>query len=189
MNDYQVSEEGLEQNLFVNYKKVISGHYHNFSETKNIIYPGIAYHLNFNDADHIKQFTILDLETDKIKFIPNPYKLFHKIEYDDQHKDYSNLDFEEFRNSYVKIYIKNKTRPIILEKLLDNLQKVNVHDYKIVEQASEYDTLEEAFEDFETEDTIQIVNQVIESLENIDHESVKKLILEIYHESIQSSIQ
>lgn len=184
MNKYQISEHGMEQDLFVNYHKVISGHYHSFSETKNIIYPGTPYHLNFSDVDEIKQFMILDLETDKIEYIKNPYKLFHKIYYDDTKSDYTNLDFTQYTDTFTKIIIENKTKPLVLENLIINLQNAQVYEYKISENVNEYEITEEALEEIQTDDTISLIHKTIDSIENIDNQSVKKIINQIYEEAL-----
>ena len=58
---------------FKKFKHVFSGHIHIRQTNRNFTFIGSPYQLDRNDMDDQKGITILDLDTDKIGFVPNTY--------------------------------------------------------------------------------------------------------------------
>jgi len=88
--------KGLPLSLFKNYEKVMSGHFHTKSVTKNIIYLGSPYHMTFND-DGPRGFYLFDDDTGDITFIEfNEYPKFIAFNFD-------NIDFDLIEDNNIKI--------------------------------------------------------------------------------------
>ena len=83
-------DHGMDPNLFHRFKRVWSGHYHHKSKKGNIQYLGNPYQMFWNDYKDRRGFHIYDTESDKLKFVANPYEIFDKIFYDDTSVDYNN---------------------------------------------------------------------------------------------------
>ena len=58
-----MEEHGLEANLFSNFKKVFSGHYHTRSDNGTVFYLGNPYEIYWGDVNDTRGFTIFDTET------------------------------------------------------------------------------------------------------------------------------
>jgi DNA repair exonuclease SbcCD nuclease subunit len=74
---------GYDASLFNRFEAAYSGHFHHRSTKGNITYLGNPYEITWWDYNDPRGFHILDTDTREVKFIENPYRMFHKIEYDD----------------------------------------------------------------------------------------------------------
>jgi len=78
-----VSKEGMSWTHFTDFQKVFSGHYHHRSVLRNVTYVGSPYEIVWSDYitdQDPKGFHIFDTETLELTLIPNPYKIFWKVE-------------------------------------------------------------------------------------------------------------
>jgi predicted phosphodiesterase len=177
-----MDEHGLEANLFKNFKKVFSGHYHTRSDNGTVFYLGNPYEIYWTDVNDTRGFTIFDTETLEHTPIDNPYKMFYNIYYEDT--DYQTFDTREYENKIVKVVVRKKTDTKKFEKFIDKLYTSNIAELKIIEN---FDIQEpENFEAFENEDTISILNRYIEEAEiNLDKSIIQKMMQEIYQEACE----
>ena len=182
VNRSLVMEHGLEANIFKNFKKVFSGHYHTRSDNGTVFYTGNPYEMYWNDVNDTRGFTIFDTETLEHFYIDNPYKMFYNIYYEDT--DHQLFDIRQYENKIVKVIVRKKTDVKQFEKFVDKLYSSNVAELKIIEnfEIQEF----ENFEVFESEDTISILNRYIEEAEvNLDKSIVQKLLQDVYQEACE----
>jgi DNA repair exonuclease SbcCD nuclease subunit len=177
-----VMEHGLEANLFKNFTKVFSGHYHTRSNNGTVFYLGNPYEIYWTDVNDTRGFTIFDTETLEHTPINNPYKMFYNIYYEDT--DYQTFDTREYENKIVKVVVRKKTDTKKFEKFIDKLYSSNISELKVIEN---FDIQEpQDFEAFESEDTISILNRYIEEAEiNLDKSIIQKMMQEIYQEACE----
>jgi DNA repair exonuclease SbcCD nuclease subunit len=182
VNRSVVMEHGLEANIFKNFTKVFSGHYHTRSDNGTVFYLGNPYEMFWNDVNDPRGFTIFDTETLEHTPIDNPYRLFYNIYYDDT--PYQMFDASEYENKIVKVIVRKKSDTKQFEKFIDKLYSVNVSELKIVENFQIQES--EDFEAFDSEDTMSILNRYIEEAEvNLDKTIVQKLLQEVYQEACE----
>ena len=62
----------------------------------------------WSDVDDERGFHIFDTKTYDLEFIPNPYKIYTKLYYNDSSLDEINLD--TLSGKYVKLIVKNKSK-------------------------------------------------------------------------------
>jgi DNA repair exonuclease SbcCD nuclease subunit len=177
-----VMEHGLEANLFKNFSKVFSGHYHTRSDNGTVFYTGNPYEIYWTDVNDTRGFTIFDTETLEHTPINNPYKMFYNIYYEDT--DYQTFDTREYENKIVKVIVRKKTNTKKFEKFIDKLYNSNIAELKVIEN---FDIQEpQDFEAFESEDTLSILNRYVEEAEvNLDKSIIQRLLQEVYQEACE----
>jgi len=184
----QLCDHGFDKKEFTKFDAVYSGHFHHPSEYDNIKYLGAPYEMNWSDYDGKRGFHILDTETRELEFIPNPYKMFHKVFYDDTDatvEDIAELETEQLTNTHVKVIIKAKNNPYIFDLFLDRIQSAAPADVKVVEDHMNLDVVDEDELIDEAQDTHTILNQYIDNLETgVDKSKLKKAISDLYSEAM-----
>ena len=180
---------GMSPKNFSRFEQVLSGHFHCKQEKGNIIYLGAPYQITFSDVNEPKGFWILDTDTRELEFIKNDQKLFYTLSYDDIKYDYSKFISEnhpKYRDTYVKIYVINKEKPYILDRVIDSLYNSGVYDLSIVEDVD--NTITNSIDSQKvdiTKSTLELIYEEVDNLEDIkDSNTVKQLIKELYMESL-----
>ena len=177
-----VMEHGLEADLFKNFSKVFSGHYHTRSDNGTVFYLGNPYEIYWNDLNDTRGFTIFDTETLEHTPINNPYNMYHNIYYEDT--NYQTFDTRDYENKIVKVVVRKKTDTKQFEKFIDKLYGSNVAELKVVENFEIQGT--EEFEAFESEDTLSILDRYIQEAEiSLDKTVIQKMMQEIYQEACE----
>ena len=188
INGFQVvsgvkHEHGLESSLFDKFDSVYSGHFHIKQQGKNISYLGTPYQITFSDAYDVKGFHIFDTEDQSMTFIPNERKMFYVLSYDDKTEDpLKYLDVAKYKNCYVKIIVLNKTKPYTYDRFVESIYSAGPTSVTFIEEV-----IEISKEDIvdTTEDTVTIINNEIDGMEEVDDKSkLKKIIQELYMESL-----
>jgi predicted phosphodiesterase len=183
VNKHLVMEEhGLEANIFSNFKKVFSGHYHTRSDNGTVFYLGNPYEIYWNDVNDTRGFTIFDTETLEHFHVNNPYRMFYNIYYEDT--DYQLLDTREYENKIVKVIVRKKSDIKKFEKFVDKLYSSNISEIKIVENFQIQEV--EDFEAFESEDTFSILQRYVSESEC---ELNKTIITNILEEAYKKSLE
>ena len=177
-----MEEHGLDSNIFSNFTKVFSGHYHTRSDNGRIFYLGNPYEMYWTDVNDTRGFHIFDTETLTHTPINNPYKLFYNIYYEDT--PYQLFDATEYENKIVKVIVRKKSKPKDFEKFIDKLYTVGIQDLKIVEN---FDIQEnEDFEINEEENTMSILNRYIEESEfEFDKNIIKGIFQDLYRQACE----
>lgn len=180
---------GLTPKEFNKFEMVLSGHFHIKQSDGNIFYLGSQYQMNFGDVNSKKGFHVLDTATRELQFIENPNDIFHIFTYDDSDEiNVKNIaNFVAKRNlkgSFVRIFVRNKTKQKIFDKFLDALYDRGIQDVSIVDDTM---ILSSATNDsVESEDTLSIINKEIDAIErDVDKIKLKNIIKDLYMESLK----
>tara|TARA_Y100000310_G_scaffold343331_2_gene450467 strand:- start:376 stop:1440 length:1065 start_codon:yes stop_codon:yes gene_type:complete len=180
---------GMTHKIFERYEQVLSGHFHCRSEKDNVKYLGSPYQMFYSDAGDTKGFWVLDTEDRSLEFIENPYQMFFSIKYDDTKSDYSDVleNVNQYKDKFVKIYVAEKEKPEILDKIMDSLYNVGVYNLTIIENH------ENIIDDKSTtgseldKSTIDLLVEEIGSNDKIkNQERIQKLVKELYLEALRT---
>ncbi len=175
-------DHGMDAGLFHRFKRVWSGHYHHKSKKGNVQYLGNPYQMYWNDYKDSRGFHIYDTESDRLKFVANPYEIFDKIFYDDSSMDYNKQDVSSYKDKFIKIVVNEKRDYQMFETLVDRLYNVGVHDVKIVETL--VDIEDQVDLEVSTKDTLTLLNEYIDDVEmSVDKSDLKSLMRSLYIES------
>lgn len=190
VNGYEVlrgveHHDGMDPDLFKGYEAVYSGHFHCRHSRGNIHYLGTQYQMTFSDLNERKGFNIFHPRTGEMEFVENPMQIFHQIEYDDTKEDYNILNCKQYRNTFVRILVKNKTRPIMFDNLLDRLNDAPTHSIGITDQTEK--EVNGNTDDVDmSKDTLTLILDEIDGIQGVqDPVRLKTLIREIYSDSLQ----
>jgi DNA repair exonuclease SbcCD nuclease subunit len=188
MDRGNVCQTGLDMALFNRFDIVLSGHFHHKSTNGNITYLGNQYEITWADYDDQRGFHVFDTETRELEFIPNPYRMFHKLQYDDTTQEFAywkNFNYEELKDAYIKIVVINKQNPYLFDVVMDNLYKVGVADIGIVEDFTDTSVADDEELVNQAEDTMTILNKYIDGLTlNVKPDILKGLMKELYVEAV-----
>ena len=176
--DYQC-QHGTDANVFSQFDTVFSGHFHKKSSAGNITYLGNTYQLYWNDEGETRGFHIFDMKTNKLEFIENTNKMFHKLYYNEKEKKL--INHHKFGGSYVKIIVEEKSTPARLSQLVDNLYSAGVHDVKIIENL---DLGIDVDEEIESEDTLTTLTNYVNAMDvDMNKENIVNIFKSLYVES------
>lgn len=177
-------EHGDDPAVYDKFDLTCSGHFHMKSRKGSINYLGNPYQLYWNDYGQRRGFHVLNTDTLKLTFVKNPFDIFSKIYYDDVTYDYSEIpDHSNLKGSYVKLVVENRTNQIWFDRYVKYLQDVGVADLKIIEDVNL--ELEEVDESIKTEDTVTILENYVNDLEDsIDKKNVVSIIKSLYLEAL-----
>ena len=180
---------GMNPKIFKRFEQVLSGHFHCKQERDNIIYLGAPYQITFSDVNEPKGFWILDTETRELKFISNTKKLFHNLSYDDSKHDYDDFiskQHPKYKNAYVKVYVINKEKPYVLDRVIDSLYNSGVYDLSVIEDVD--NTLDEKLEGQKadiTKSTLELIYEEVDGLKDVKNKNkIKDMIKELYMGSL-----
>jgi len=187
----QAIHHGMDDDWLRKFDIVCTGHYHTKSTTGNVNYLGCPYEMTWSDFDDPKGFHIFDTDTRELTFIQNPFRMFHKVHYDDQEKSMEqvvNQDFSELEGTYVKVIVTEKSNPYWFDMFIEKLEKAGpihvqvVEDHLNLDLASDDDIVNEA------EDTLTILNKYIDALDvSVSKGKLESTIKELYSEALSVS--
>lgn len=168
-----MEDEGLEK-----FKLVLSGHFHNKSTTKNVMYLGTQYQITFSDVDEIKGFHVFDTESENLQFVENNDKMFFTLNSTEKYSDYSFVT-----NKFVKLLVHKSTSRNAIDKMIESIENENPHELTVIEDFS-FNTEDASAVDL-SKDTLTIINEEIDELDlDIDKNSLKRISNEIYLEAL-----
>jgi len=182
------SHEGLSKDMFKKFESVFSGHYHHRSTDGHVTYLGNPYELTWSDYNDPRGFHLFDLHQRQLEFIENPYRMFHKLHYNDVDKTYEdvvNIPIDTYKNGFIKVIVHNKTNPYWFDLVIERLEKLGISGIQVVD-----DNLNLNLEDDEeiinqAEDMITMLNKYVDSIEtNVDKKDVYKLMNTLYNEAL-----
>lgn len=189
MHKGHVNEQGLDKSLFKRFEKVLSGHFHKKSDDGHIYYLGSPYEITWSDYKCPKGFHIFDTETRELIRVPNPLRIHKKLIYNDKQEDYNKKDLTQFENTFVKLFISNKTDVDMFDKLVDRFHnETNVHELNIIEDLTS-DITSTVREDIldQGEDTLTFLGNYIDQIDTtLDKTKLKKFAKELYVEASET---
>lgn len=184
----QVSDHGLDRSEFKKFLAVYSGHYHHPSSYDNVTYLGAPYEMTWTDYAGKRGFHIFDTETLEMQHVPNPYSIFHKIDYDDADltvEQLEQLDVSPLTSAYVKVIVKQKNNPYMFDLFLDRLQSAGCADIKVVEDHLNFDVIDEGELVDEAQDTISLLKSYVDGLDvKTSKDRINGFIRDLYQEAI-----
>ena len=190
MDRGSVCHDGIDRKSLSKYDMVITGHFHHRSDDGHIYYVGTPGEMTWADYNDPRGFHIFDLITRELEFIQNPYRMFHKVIYDDSKEDFEfwkKYDYDALKETYVKVVVLNKQNPYLFDTVLDNLYKSGAPDISIVEDFS--DNLVEIDQEIldQAEDTMTILSHFIDNSQlNVETDKLKTLMRELYVEALNT---
>ena len=174
--------------MFKRFEKVISGHFHKKSDDGQIYYCGAQYEITWSDYKCPKGFHIFDTDTRELKRIPNPIRIHKKLIYNDKENDYTNKDLSSFENTFVKVFVTNKTNEEMFNKLIDRLHStINTYEVNIIEDLSS-DITSSVKENIleQGEDTLTFLGNYVDQIDtDLDKHKLKKVVKELFTEAIE----
>ena len=188
-----IMHEGMDRSLLNKYDMVFSGHYHHISSDGTIFYLGAPYEMTFNDYNDPRGFHIFDTNTRQLDFIQNPYRMFHKIYYDDTEmslKEIKKIDFSNYKDTYTRIIISKKNNSYWFDAFVDRLELFNPFKVTIVEDIR---MDEEDGNDVDvvnmSEDTLTLLSKHIDSLPmtGMNKDELKSFMEVLYTEAMALS--
>lgn len=191
INGYEVLRgieyhEGMDPRALARFQAVYSGHFHCRHSKGNIHYLGTQYQMTFTDLAERKGFHVFDPDTQSMEFVENPKSMFHQIDYDDSKNDYGILNCKPYTNTFVRMVVHAKTRPIMFDNLLDRLNEAPVHSVTVVDQSDRKDEEVEKSAVDMSKDTLTLICDEIDGMQGVlDPIRLKTLVREIYAESMQ----
>lgn len=189
MHKGHINEQGLEKSLFKRFEKVISGHFHKKSDDGHVYYLGSPYEITWSDYNCPKGFHIFDTETRELTRVPNPITVHKKLIYNDKQEDYTKKDLNQFENTFVKLFISNKTDIDMFDKLVDKFHnETNVYELNIIEDLTSdlTSTVKENILD-QGEDTLTFLGNYIDQTDTtLDKTKLKKFAKELYIEASET---
>ena len=176
-------EDGMDPNLLSRYEMVFSGHFHVKHSKDNVHYLGTPYQITFNDLGQKKGFYVFDTETRNLEFVENERKLFYSIRYNGVDYDMLTLDFEHYRNCFMRVIIEKKTNKLMFDEYINKLNSVEVSELNIIESFGE--TSQQQVDIDTTKDTLSIINDEIDQMEEVPNKNkLKSIIHSLYLESL-----
>jgi len=183
-----IIDHGLDKNVFSKFELVLSGHYHHRSTKQNITYCGTPYELTWSDYGDQKGFHVLDTDTRTLEFVPNPRLMFIKHHYDDKDKTIEDVlldDFSIYKDTIVKVIVRNKTNAYWFDMLLDKLQKAGAVDIQVVDDHYNLNLEDDKDIVDEAEDTLTILNKYIDSMQiKTDKKQLEHLMRTLYTDAL-----
>ena len=178
---------GMDPKLFSRFDLVASGHYHHRSSRGNIHYLGSHAEFTWSDYNDPRGFHVFDTQTRQLEFIQNPYSMFKKFTYNDQHHSLiDKMNLSQYRDCIVKIIIQQNNNQYWFEKFVERLEKENPIEIQIVEDHLNLGLEEDQHIIDEAESTIDIFKKYISNLDikGIDKTKLEDKISELYHEAL-----
>ena len=177
----QYSRDGFEVSDYTKWNKVISGHYHSQSEQVNIQYTGTPYELMWSDSGGKHGFWVLDTTDGSLEFIQNPYGYHVKLIYDNNTKP--NDLTQDLKNSYVKLYVKEKESFEDFERFIDAINLKEPFELKIVESFEQFNA-DNVDDIIEMTDTSDLIAEYIDDVAtDLNKKEIKKIMIEIFEEA------
>lgn len=188
-----ISDHGDTIDLFKRFDLVFSGHYHHKSSKDNVHYLGAFAEYTWSDYNDPRGFTIFDTETRKFDLIRNPYSIFKMISYDDTKdtdiiKTINEMDYSQYKGTYVKILCQKKNNGYAFDMMLDKLYKAEPVDITVLEE--EVLLIDNSADEIEdVQDTPKILENFITSLTlPVNNDRMIKYMKDIHTEALATKI-
>ena len=185
------NDHGMDKSLFNRYDTVFTGHYHHKSDDGRIYYLGNPYELTWSDYNDYRGFHVFDTDTRNLEFIRNPYRMFHKVFYNDSAvAEFSELELDkekllEYTGKNIKVVVQSKNNPYWFDMFVDQLHQTDPAQISIAEDHGNMDELDDDDIVSEVDDTLTILEKYIDSLEiDADKKKLNSLMRNLYQEAM-----
>ena len=179
-------EDGMSRRVLDQFDLVMSGHFHQKNGDGKVQYLGTQYDMTFSDLDETKGFHVFDTNTLSLEFVPNPLKMFYRLEYDDSNSGpFEMPDFSRYTDTYVKLVVKTKKNPRRYEKYISALYDAVPLEVSIVEEYELIDNNPEIDIDISADTLSIIYHDIDESKDIANPGKLKQIMSELYIESFE----
>lgn len=189
MDKNNVCHEGMNRDYLQKYEMVISGHFHHKSTDGHIFYVGSPGEMTWADYDDPRGFHIFDTNTRQLEFVRNPYRMFHKVVYNDSVDNLETIagkDFGHYHNTMLKVVVEKKENPVVFDAFMEKLYQARPLEITVVEDFTDYSGLSEDDIIDQADSTIDIMDKAVESMSLGDSgEKIKRMMRDIYVEAQQ----
>lgn len=184
------SQDGFSTKIFRTYKGVYSGHYHTRSNKGNITYLGTPYEITWADYDDPRGFYVMDTDNGMVEFIKNPFRMHHKVYYDDTLENFDEHDVQQYKDTIVKVVITKKENHEMFERFIERLDKVGLNDLTTLEASVDHG--DDDIGEIETEDTLTILFKSVDILDGdsrLSKDELKKHLKTLYNEALEQVME
>lgn len=177
----QPSLSGVPMEMFEDFTKIFSGHFHHRSTRDNISYLGCPYQLTWSDFEDPKGFHVFDTETLNLEFIENPVQIFKKVIYN-SHADLP--EKHDVEDCFIKLLVEDKNNVDQFDAYVRDLTTMGPAEIRIVDAHLNKDTADISI-DSATETTLTAMMRYVDEIENltVDHDELKSLLSDLYHQA------
>jgi hypothetical protein len=135
----------------------------------------------FSDVWEPKGFHVFDFSSRELVFVQNPRKLFYTFDYNEDEPE--KLDHSVFKDCYVKIFVKKRTKAAPFEKYMDKFYEAGVAELAVTEEVSANPELVAV--DVH-KDTLQLLHEELGTIneKSIDKQMLAKIIDEAYNSAL-----
>jgi len=177
-----VCDHGFKPELFKNYLRVFSGHFHHPSVYGNIEYMGALFHFNWQDYNDWRGFMVYDNDAQAFTKIENTNCLFHQVNYHDA-LTYDKEELAILSGKILRLTINQTYDKVELKDLVNTIESygpvsVDVIDNTIIERV--------VMADDEPDDVKELHEYVNDALQD---DPLKKELTDlfdvVYNESIE----
>jgi DNA repair exonuclease SbcCD nuclease subunit len=177
----RVMEQGMDPSEFAGFPLVLSGHYHHRNNIGDIHYLGAPYEITWADHDDEKGFHVLDLDTHELEFIPNPLRMYEKLEFDDRENMDINLNYHD---KIVKVVVRHRDDTAGFDAFIRELESANsvvqVVDDSLVKAVGNDQPLGDL------RDTLDILTSHVDGIgDSVDKARLRELLAGLYQEAVQ----
>jgi DNA repair exonuclease SbcCD nuclease subunit len=174
-------DQGYDPKYFNKFEYVLTGHYHVKSSRDGIHYLGTQYQMGFSDVWEEKGFHVFDFSERTLSFIKNTRKLFYTFDYNEDTPQ--QIDYSQFKDCYVKIFIKKRTKAAAFEKYLDKFYEAGVAELAVTEEVT---TNPELVAVDVHKDTLQLLHEELALIEDksINKNKLAKIVDEAYNTAL-----
>jgi len=180
----RIMKAGLQIDLS-KFDMVLSGHYHHRSIKDNIYYVGSHAEFTWSDYGDEHGFHILETDTMDIEFIPNPYKVFEKMFYDDANPKFRILpeNFEHLKEKFVRVLVISKKDPEQYDYFMGLIEGAQPLDINIVDNYLNAATVDDEVLE-EAKDTLELILNAAKQANNVvPGEKLNNLLTDLYRQA------
>jgi len=182
----QKNMHGMDPKEFEKFDLVFSGHFHHRSSRDNITYLGNPYEMTWTDFDDQRGFHFFTPESRELEFVPNPFRIFQKVFYDENNPTQNPLSEDE-KNSFIKVVVTNKKDTQKFDAFIEALNNSGASEVRVLENLSDITNNEDFQLDdsIDIEDTISLLSAYVDTAEtkHADKTRLKELLRSLYMES------
>ena len=180
-------QHGLDHSYLKRFEKVLSGHFHQKSEVKNIRYLGSQMQFTWSDYNDPKYFHIFDTDTQELTPVLNPLTMFEKAFYDDTKETFetiANKDYSNLKGKFVKVVVVNKDNPYWFDTFIDKVHGQSPLHVSVVDDNKHMDFFDD--DDIEDiEDTLTILSKYVDGLDiQGKKKPLNELMTTLYNEAL-----
>ena len=181
--------EGMDHTIFKKFDMVFSGHFHKKTHRDNVWYLGSPFEQTWIDYNEERGFHIFDTDTMKLELVPNPYKMFVKIFYNEKVQQAfmdGSINPNVCEGKAVKLIVNDIPDQYILDRFIEALESADPWHLQIIDNTETTSSEDVEIEHAESKGTLELLNEYIEQTSYDNKDGVKTLMRNLFEEAISS---